>query len=149
VLSESNPPRVNARSVKYSDTDSVETLTLIPGPVSVPIWRSVRYSDSDSIETLTPIPGPDYFETLTPIPDTDSFETLTPIPDTDSFETPIPDTDAFKTLSPIPDPVSVPRSPSGSANAKDHEDNGAGGLWEILIRFWDLGFCDLGMNFFS
>jgi hypothetical protein len=86
VLSESNPPNVNARSAKYSDTDS--------------------------IETLTPIPGPDFFET--PIPDTDSFEIL------------------------------VPTSPFGSANAKDNEGNGAGGLWEPLIRFWDLG-----MNYFS
>jgi hypothetical protein len=77
VLSESNPPRVNARSFRYSDTDSIETLTLIPGP--------------DSFETLTPIPGP----------------------------------------------VSVPRSPSGSANAKDNEGNGAGGLWEPLIRIWE------------
>jgi hypothetical protein len=83
---ESNPPNVNARSAKYSDTDS--------------------------IETLTPIPGPDFFET--PIPDTDSFEIL------------------------------VPTSPFGSANAKDNEGNGAGGLWEPLIRFWDLG-----MNYFS
>jgi hypothetical protein len=124
VLSESNPPGVNAGSLKYSDTDSIETLTPIPGPDSfaTPIFDSPPSDTfnspddsppSDSFETPDDSPPSDSFET----PDADSFETpdsppldsfetpdadsfATPIPDVDPFETPITDTDSFETLTP-------------------------------------------------